>query len=76
MGKKKGSKVQLLDIRVVCKVKDMKTMGLVPSLEFLRINSKSPKFSYCLSYHTQKSVAWLLKIGLKIGCPTRMGGPS
>ena len=28
-------------------------MGLVLSLEFTRINTKSPHFSRCLNYHTQ-----------------------
>jgi hypothetical protein len=44
-------------------------MGLVSNLEFPRINTKSPKFSYT------KSGVGLLKVGF-LGCLVRMGGPS
>ena len=32
-------------IRVICKVKQMKPIGLVPNPEFMSFNTKSPKFS-------------------------------
>ena len=31
--------------------------GLVTNQEFMRINTKSPKFSLCLIHHTQKVVS-------------------
>ena len=30
-------------------------MGLVPNLKFMRMNTKSLKFSWYLDYHAQKS---------------------
>jgi hypothetical protein len=50
-------------------------MSLVLNLEFMRINIKSPKFSQCLNYHTQRVDFMLLKTGF-LACPTRMGGSS
>ena len=50
-------------------------MGLVPNLEFIRINTKSLKFSYCLKLSYTKSYVELLKIGF-LTFSTRMGGPS
>ena len=33
-----------ISVRVIYKVKEMKMMILVPNLEFMRINTTSPKF--------------------------------
>ena len=46
-------------------------MGLVPNLVFMRIHTKSPKFSQRLNYNE-----WCRAIETGfLACPTRMGGP-
>ena len=49
-------------------------MGLVPNLEFMRINTKSPKFLNALVIIRKSGVGILNTCFL--ACPTRMGGPS
>ena len=51
------------------------TMGLVPSLEFRRINTKSPNFFKCLNYHTQMMLSSYQKTNF-LACPIRMGQAS
>ena len=49
-------------------------MGLVPNLEFMGVNTKSPKKISCL-ITIHKSGVGLLKIGF-LACLAKMGGPS
>ena len=48
-------------------------MGLVPNLKFMRINTKSPKFSQYLSYHTQRMMSGYFKTDF-LPCLNKMGG--
>ena len=50
-------KYSFLDNMVICKLKKLRLwVYIVPNLEFMRINTKSPKFVECLNYHTQRVV--------------------
>ena len=64
-----------LYVRVICEVKADETMGLVPNLQFIRVNTKSSKFFLMLKLAYTKSGVTLLQTGPLV-CPTRMGGPS
>jgi hypothetical protein len=45
---------------------------LVPTLEFMSVNIKSPKFFVCLNFSYTKSVVELLKFGF-LACHVKMG---
>ena len=69
------SRWNYVSIRVICKVKGTKSLGLVQSLDLMRINTKSPQVFLMLKLPWMKSGVRLLKINF-LACPTRMGRQS